>query len=218
VKIATTAKRIMKPRGKSAFIGSLPFNAKVFDVGCGNDSPMLFKRVRPNAHYTGIDVAEYRHSVPIMADEYITSTPEGFVEDIAKFKSVFDAVISSHNLEHCFDREATLAAMASALKPGGKIYISFPSEKSKFFPSRQGTLNYMDDDTHVGDPPDFVKVKNVLREQAVTIDFAEARYRPLIPVAVGAIMEPLSAVQRKVKFGTWALYGFETIVWGTRTT
>ena len=82
-------------------------------------------------------------------------------------------------------------------------------------PSREGTLNFWDDDTHVR-PPDYQRVLDLLAAEDVTIDFSAERYRPPARLAVGVLTEPISRVRKKVMPGTWALYGFETVIWATR--
>lgn len=208
--------RFAKPKGKNAFFDRLDHRCSVLDVGCGNNSPLLFKNRFPNGRYTGIDVSDYRHSATIVADEYILTSPEQFSSTIARFRDEFDAVISSHNLEHCIDRSATLNAMAGAIKPGGRLYLSFPSEASVNFPSREGTLNYFDDDTHLDLPPRMNEILDILREAGLHAEFAAPRYRPMILAALGAISEPLSRRQRRVRVGTWELYGFEAIIWAQK--
>ena len=39
--------------------------------------------------------------------------------------------------------------MCISLKKGGILYMAFPCEESITFPSREGTLNFYDDPTHV---------------------------------------------------------------------
>jgi hypothetical protein len=80
---------------------------------------------------------------------------------------------------------------------------------------REGTLNFWDDDTHVR-PPDYQRVLDLLAAEDVTIDFAAKRYRPAARLAVGVLTEPISRARKKVMPGTWALYGFETVIWGTK--
>ncbi len=145
------------------------------------------------------------------------STPESFAQDIAKFKDTFDAVLSAHNLEHCLDYPSVVTAMIGALKKGGKLYTSFPSEKSKNLPSRKGTLNFYDDDTHLN-LISYGKYLDNLKEQGMIIDYAIQNHQPIIPAIVGAILEPISRIQKKnMPHGsTWAYHGFETIVVSTK--
>jgi SAM-dependent methyltransferase len=79
----------------------------------------------------------------------VISSPEKFADDIAQFTGQFDAVISSHNLEHCNQPEKVLRNMCTALKRHGKIYIAFSCAESASFPKRRGALNFYDDATHV---------------------------------------------------------------------
>jgi len=189
----------------------------VFDVGCGNDSPYLFKALRPDIRYVGLDVGDYNqaHAPDEYADEYLVVPAEGFLAAIEQRPSQFDAVVSSHNLEHCAQPVEVVTAMARSLRPGGRVYFAFPAAATVSLPSRHGTLNFFDDSTHVR-PPDYQLVLDLLREEGIAIDFAAERFRPPIMVALGLINEPVSRFRKKVMRGTWALYGFETVIWGTK--
>ena len=211
-------KQVLKPRGKNAFFSRLPENCRVLDVGCGNDSPRLFKSAVPDGHYTGIDVSDYRQTGPVLADEYIITSPEKFSETIKNLPAQFDAVISSHNLEHCYDREATVEAMVHVLKPGGYLYLSFPSAASVNFPRRQGTLNYFEDETHIGLPPEVDKIVAALEQNGAHVVFRTERYRPFLMATVGLLHEPYSRYTSKVALGTWEYFGFEAIIWVKKTT
>lgn len=166
----------------------------------------------PESHYVGIDVGDYNQTRPISANEYITTSGDLFAAQIERFDAFFDAVISSHNLEHCDERDRCLRAMLRALKKDGRIFLSFPCAESVTFPSRKGTLNYYDDYTHKAAPPDLASVKSILQELNCEIEFVSERYSPLVLSAIGAIFEPLSRIRRKTMIGTWEFYGFETIL------
>jgi SAM-dependent methyltransferase len=209
-------KIFLRSRGKIAFIASLNPNCKILDVGCGNNSPYLVKSLLPQCDYTGIDIGDYNQLSSGFADRYIITSPADFSKSISELAGQFDAVICSHNLEHCNDRIATLLAMLHSLKPGGRIYLSFPSEQSLLFPKRRGTLNYNDDATHKNLPPDFRVVKELIELHDFYFDFTTINYRPLILRIVGLIFEPISSLFGKVILGTWEYYGFETIIWAKR--
>lgn len=208
----------LNPWSKVAFVRSLRGAPHILDVGCGNDAVARIKDLVPDCHYTGIDIADYNQSPTSKAliDQYVIVPPEQFATGIAELGTRFDAVISSHNLEHVDDRPATLAAMLGAVKPGGRIYMCFPCEESVNFPSRGGTLNYFDDDTHKGTPPSFDAVVSTVQQHGFRIDFATRRYRPPVLRLVGLLSEPISRARNKVIRGTWPLYGFESIVSATR--
>lgn len=78
---------------------------------------------------------------------YRLAAPEEFALAISEFGGM-DAVVSLHNIEHCDDPAAVLAAIGRALVPGGRLYLALPCEASARFPRRRGTLNFFDDTTH----------------------------------------------------------------------
>ena len=88
---------------KAAFIDACGYSARVLDVGCGNNSPHVFKTLRPDLYYVGLDVSDYNQvSDPTQdADEYILVPADRFADKIFEMNGVFDAVVSSHNIEHC---------------------------------------------------------------------------------------------------------------------
>jgi SAM-dependent methyltransferase len=211
-------KRALQRHGKARFIDLIPPGGKVLDIGCGNDSPSRTKRQRPDIFYIGLDIGDYnqRVSADQVADRYIVTSPGEFADEIRALEGQLDAVISSHNLEHCDEPDAVLRAMCRSLKPGGILYLSFPSEASVSFPSRRGTLNYYDDATH-RDVPEFDKVRAAVRDEGLQISVSLERYRPALLMIAGAIVEPYSSLRKRVVSGvTWALYGFESVIWASR--
>jgi SAM-dependent methyltransferase len=192
-------------------------NGILLDVGCGNDSPYYIKIIRPDIIYTGIDVEDCNQTKPNLADTYILVEPENFSQTIAEMPESFDAVISSHNLEHCNDREKTLEAMIKALKPNGYMYLSFPTEDSINFPGpRKGTLNYYDDKTHKDLPPNFDKIITTLKQNNMEILFANKSYKPFFFYIIGFLFEWKSKKDKEVNWATWAYWGFETIIWAKK--
>lgn len=211
----------LRPHGKEAFLRGLSPRSRVFDIGCGNDSPMRAKRVNPEIHYVGLDIGDYYQSSGSLAhaDEYIVTPPEDFAAAIEARRSSVDAIVSSHNLEHCAEPERVLRAMCNALVPGGRMYLSFPAEASKRLPRRpKNTLNFFDDPTH-RTTPDLAATLDTLKRSGMVIEFEAVRHRPWIPAAVGVLLEPVSILTgRAMPFGTtWALYGFETVIWAGKS-
>jgi len=210
--------KLLRPKGKVSFIEKLPKNAKILDVGCGNASPYHTKRQRPDLVYYGIDISNYNQQEPERyADRYIITPPENFAVAIEEMEGTFDAVISAHNLEHCDDPARVCSAMMKSLKFGGSLYLAFPCEKSISFPKREGTLNFYDDPSH-NYLPKYDHIIYSILANGGCIDFSADRYRPVFGFLAGLILEPFGAIlKRNMPYAsTWALYGFETIIWATR--
>ena len=211
--------RTLRPHGKDAFAASLPSGARVFDIGCGNMSAQRTELLRPDLYYVGLDVQDYAQDAEALAyaDEYRLTRAAQFLEAIGTETSTMDAVISSHNLEHCEEPIAVLEKMIGALTPTGRLYLSFPCEASLRFPRRIGSLNFLDDPTHRS-PPNWQVVRQVLTQTHMRLEFAAQRYRPAIPAILGLVLEPVSALAGRVMpLGlTWALWGFESVIWAER--
>jgi SAM-dependent methyltransferase len=204
---------------KEKFLRSCSPGARVLDVGCGNNSPLYFKTLRPDFYYVGLDVSDYAQTddSPQFADEYLIEKPETFNQRIVAMAEQFDVVVSSHNIEHCHDPIRTMEAMLTALKTGGRIFISFPCQASVYFPHRAGCLNFYDDASHSA-VPEFDRLIALIMGHGFTVDVAIGRYRPRFKAIQGFFNERRSRKENRVLPGTWAYYGFESIIWASRRT
>lgn len=207
---------VLRPRAKRAFIARIPQEARVLDIGCGNDSDRLFKAMNPQVSYHGIDVCERPRA--FKGERYITSTPTAFNADVQAALGDVDTVISAHNLEHCQDYRALVCSLARAptLK---KLFLSFPSSVSTTLPnSRYGTLNFYQDPTH-RDLPDVAFILSELRANDWHVTFVSDPYRPALAALIGLLWWPIFRVCsiEAPFYGTYSLYGFETVIWASRS-
>lgn len=197
---------------KESFLKSLKSGSRILDLGCGNSSPKFTKNIIPSCYYIGIDVGDCNQDADNPADEYIIVPSDRFKVTTYGFVDSVDAVISTHNIEHCDDRYGVVDALAKSLKVGGKAYISFPCAESVGFPSRRGTLNYYDDGSHIGEPPDFGKIISILSQNGLSILYAASRFQPPIHWVLGLGNEDQSAQDGDLKDGTWCYWGFESLI------
>lgn len=148
-----------------------------------------------------------------MIDEYVTCAPENFANVIMNYENSIDAVISTHNLEHCNEPDKVINAMIKSLKPNGILYLAVPCEDSAKFPNREGTLNFYDDPTHIN----LFKYNELLKKlknanNKMQIVYKRKRFFPIIDAFIGLCIEPISRIRNKVMVGTWSLYGFQTVI------
>jgi 2-polyprenyl-3-methyl-5-hydroxy-6-metoxy-1,4-benzoquinol methylase len=82
--------------------------------------------------------------------------------------SSFDFIILHHVVEHMPVPAPILTTICTKLKPGGYIWIAFPSLRSLSLPSAEGTLQFCDDPTHVN-VPDIREISNILLASGVRV-------------------------------------------------
>tara|TARA_B100000965_G_scaffold325791_1_gene288126 strand:- start:117 stop:779 length:663 start_codon:yes stop_codon:yes gene_type:complete len=207
----------LRRKGKWAFLRRFGKKPSILDIGCGNQSPNKTKMQLPDSYYCGVDVSEATPETNNFADRYIQCEPESFSKCIESIDEEFDVVISSHNLEHCFDRWSTLESMTSRVKSGGSLYLAFPAEISVNFPSRDsGCLNYYDNEEHLDSPPDFSQIIDFLEEKDFEITFSCRQYRPTVLWAIGLISDRFHRHFNRVGMFTWEFFGFESIIWAKK--
>jgi len=194
---------------------------RILDIGCGNNSPSITKHWFPRCHYSGADIQQYNNNaddLKAMDKFYPVGVDGSGYSDIPD--SSFDLIILHHVIEHMAAPTPILVEICSKLKPGGCIWIAFPSVRSLAFPSAvEGTLQFCDDDSHVY-VPGVREVSNVLLANGVKILHA-GRTRDRARTLVGVVMLPWALLKwlvtgRLVARGLWYVLGFEDHVFGQR--
>jgi 2-polyprenyl-3-methyl-5-hydroxy-6-metoxy-1,4-benzoquinol methylase len=209
----------MKFRYVRGRFGSAP---RILDIGCGNGSPSITKRWFPGCHYAGADIQRYNLSGADDAamDEFFQLGADG--SGYAEIPDAnYDFVILNHVVEHMAEPVPILAVLCAKLKPGGYIWIAFPSLRSLGLPhSVDETLQFCDDATHVY-LPDMREVANVLLANGVNVLHA-GRSREGFLTTLTDIFKLCKRLMVKLftgRFsgrGMWYLLGFEDHVFGQR--
>ena len=150
MKFILRIKRILAP-GKYKVLSLLKKEQfTILDVGCGNDSPYYYKKYFPDIIYEGIDKdLNYNLSKKSinLIDKFFQKNLEK--DDLNDIKDDhYDFIVISHVIEHLDNGYELIKTLSIKVVKNGYIYIEYPSEKSKNFPSLKGTLNFYDDPTH----------------------------------------------------------------------
>jgi 2-polyprenyl-3-methyl-5-hydroxy-6-metoxy-1,4-benzoquinol methylase len=193
---------------------------RILDIGCGNNSPSTTKQWFPGSHYSGADIEQYNNNggdIKAMDAFYLLGTDGSGYSEIPD--DSYDYVILHHVVEHMPVPAPILATICSKVKPGGYIWIAFPSLRSLSFPPAEGTLQFCDDSTHVY-VPDIREISNILLANEVRVLHA-GRSRSFVRELIGAAVLPWALLRRLVTGrlsgrGLWYILGFEDHVFGQR--
>lgn len=196
-------------------------NPRILDVGCGNYSPTVTKHWFPGCYYAGADIQRYNLSdkdVAAMDIFFQVGTDGSGYAEIPE--NSFDLIVLHHVVEHMRDPDSILVVLCTKLKPGGYIWIAFPSERSLAMPqAAAGTLQFCDDQTHIH-VPGVREISNVLLAHGVRVLHA-GRTRDRVRTIIGAAILPLAWLRKAFSgkwsvYGLWYVLGFEDHVFGQR--
>jgi 2-polyprenyl-3-methyl-5-hydroxy-6-metoxy-1,4-benzoquinol methylase len=193
---------------------------RILDIGCGNNSPSTTKHWFPGCHYSGADIEQYNNNADDLAamDAFYLLGTDGSGYSAIPVSS-YDFIILHHVVEHMPVPAPILNAICTKLKPGGYIWIAFPSLRSLSLPSAEGTLQFCDDPTHVY-VPDIREISNILLANGVKVLDA-GRSRSFVREMIGAIVLPWALLKKLITgrlsaIGLWYILGFEDHVFGQR--
>lgn len=135
-----------------ALIKDLKPNAEVLDYGCFGWQlhARALELGRGDLKHSGSDILRPATVPPSAA--FLESREAD--NSIACDSDKFDLVVASHVLEHVVKPVQLFGELVRVCKPGGKIYIESPSDRSVTVPSSRdpedhAVLNFWDDPTHV---------------------------------------------------------------------
>lgn len=193
----------------------------ILDVGCGNHSPSITKYWYPECEYHGIDITpEYSNDEQdrrMMDRFYLMDLNDSDLSELED--NYYDAIVFAQVIEHLKDGAGKLAVLIRKLKPGGYIYVDFPSRRSMSLPHAKNTLNFFDDPTHVRFV-DIVEVVNTLIANDVRV-ISAGTLREWKRVSIGIFSLPFQLVTYLMSGqmdgrAMAHLLGFTSYVYGVR--
>lgn len=169
--------RLLNPRYASLPPAFFRYPVRILDAGCGAKDALMARSLFEECWFEGINIAElppdsaerrafHRYH---LAD--LDHSDLSFVPDDA-----FDYVICSHTIEHLDDGIAVVARLCTKVRPGGKLYLEWPSVESQTFPIRGFGLNFYDDGTHK-QTYSLEAISTVVEENGLQIEFAGRRHQ-----------------------------------------
>lgn len=163
---------------RTAFLKTLPSDARVADVGAGDGSLSVF-RGWPSPERKDLKLYAYSIEKGRLFEDF-----EGY--EISDWNStppefngqMFDAIICAHFIEHIAEPASFIAWAARKLNKGGRIYLEWPSSNSLTLPPRGELekagvpliISRFDDDCTHRDLPDADMVADEMQARGLAIE------------------------------------------------
>ncbi len=172
---------------RAIFMKTLPAGATLLDVGAGDGGFEVFRHW-PAPARPDIKLFAYSLDKGANFDNYDGYELGNWDERVPDFDGMkFDAIYSSHFIEHISARDAFFSWCASHLNPGGRIYIEWPSNRSLITPTLQElsglgfgriTGNFHDDLTHTDLPATEYVIQQMI-VNSLTVDTQAVIHMPI---------------------------------------
>ncbi len=134
---------------RARFLARTPTAGWHLEVGCSTGGTLRhFMELRPDLRFAAVDVVDFSASIPAGVSFHRADVSA----DALPFPDgQFDSIGLMHVAEHLpqFGRAPT--ELARVLRPGGRLYVEGPGQRSLLMPSstRDFPLNFYDDPSHI---------------------------------------------------------------------
>ena len=190
---------------------------RVLDAGAGPSDAALAKTLlAPGTWFEAINIVPRPAGTEGAAfDAYhvrdLDKTDLDFVED-----GSFDYVVCSHTIEHLEDGVAVLNRLCAKVRPGGRLYLEWPSMESLSFPIRGLGLNFYDDPTHRATYP-LALVADIVEKAGFEVVYAGKRHVWLRMISSPFLTFYHSLKARRLRlYDLWDWTGFAYVVTALR--
>jgi SAM-dependent methyltransferase len=121
---------------RTVFLKTLPYAAEVVDIGAGDGTLTVFKRwpepARPDLNMHGYSLEKGR-----LFDDFSSYAIGDWDAQPPEFDGrEFDAIVCAHFIEHIAEPASFIDWAARKLRPGGRVYLEWPSPASLTLPPR----------------------------------------------------------------------------------
>lgn len=134
---------------RARFLAKTPPAGSHLDAGCSTCGTLRhFMELRPDLRYAAVDLEAVSACVPQGVEFHRLN----LITDVLPFPDGhFDSITLMHVAEHLPQFGKAPAELARVLKPGGRLYVEGPGQRSLLMPSstRDFPLNFYDDPTHI---------------------------------------------------------------------
>jgi SAM-dependent methyltransferase len=138
---------------RARFLAQTPPAGWHLDAGCSTCGTLRhFMELRPDLHYAAVDIQDFSASMPPGVEFHRADLSA----DSLPFPDArFDSITLMHVAEHLAQFGKAPAEFARVLKPGGRVYVEAPGQRSLLLPSstRDFPLNFYDDPSHIAPMP-----------------------------------------------------------------
>jgi SAM-dependent methyltransferase len=182
---------------------------RILDAGGGPSDALKAKSMLDDCWYEGINIEELPPASKQRRayDRYhlvdLDKSDLAFLPDWS-----FDLVASSHTIEHLEDGLRVVALLCDKVKPGGFLYLEWPSVESVTFPIRGRGLRFDDDVTHRS-TYGLAEMAALVTGQGLRIEFARRR-RQWLRILLGPFLIAYHSFRfrRVVLYDLWDVTGF----------
>ncbi len=188
---------------------------RILDVGAGPADARIAKRLFSSCNFVAVNIAPLEDDRQCEFDAYhqvdLNGSQLTFLPDEG-----FDYVISSHTIEHLDDGRKTVAMLCDKVRPGGRIYIEWPSIESMCFPIRNLGLNFFDDPTHVR-TFEIDEISDIVRSHGFLIQYVGFR-RIWLRIVFSPILVVLHSIRKRqlVLYDFWDITKFAYVLRGIK--
>ncbi|HLF70839.1 MAG TPA: class I SAM-dependent methyltransferase [Dehalococcoidia bacterium] len=215
---ASVLTRYLNPRYAWLPDEALEQPVRILDAGCGPKDGLMARRLfRRGCWYEGVSLWQPDPATRETRafDRYHQQDLDATELEFLPQRS-FDYVVCSHTLEHLQDGRAVLRRLCDKVRPGGRLYLEWPSLESQTFPVCGYGLNFFDDPTH-RQTYGLDVISKIIVESGLEIIFA-GRRRNWLRMLLAPFLTAYHSLKarRLLLYDLWDFTGFAYVVTAKR--